>query len=147
MGVIHGVAAACLAGAGPAVLVHVDGLRDAAGQVRVAVYPADADAYLASGRYVERIDVPLRSAEPLSVCAPVPHDGPWVVAILHDRQADGRLSPFRDGVGFPGNPRLSLGKPPLDAVTSRVVGVTEVSVTLNYLQGLRPRPWRGAQRR
>jgi uncharacterized protein (DUF2141 family) len=127
-------------GGGAAVLVEVSGFRDRQGQLRVQVYRARQEDYLASGRYVARVDTPVSAAGPMQVCVPLEEPGPHVIAVLHDRDRSGRLNPFRDGVGFAGNPRLGLGKPPLDAVTVEISGVYRTSVILNYLQGLSVRP-------
>jgi uncharacterized protein (DUF2141 family) len=125
---------------GAAVMVEVAGFRDRQGQLRVQVYRARQEEYLASGRYVARVDTSVGAAGPMQVCVPLEEPGPHVIAVLHDRDRSGRLNPFRDGVGFAGNPRLGLGKPPLDAVTVEVAGVYRTSVVLNYLQGLSVRP-------
>jgi uncharacterized protein (DUF2141 family) len=139
--VLHGDAARCARGAsGPAVHVQVTGFRDRQGQLRVQVYRARDEEYLASGRYVARVDTPMTRAGDMAVCVPLPEPGPHVVAVLHDRDASGRLNPWRDGVGFAGNPRLGLSKPPLARVTVTVDGVHRETVVLNYLRGLSVRP-------
>lgn len=138
---LHGEAARCAAGAtGPAVHVRVTGFRDREGQLRVQVYRAREEEYLASGRHVARVDTPMTPAGDISVCVALPEAGPHVVAVLHDRDASGRLNPWRDGVGFARNPRLGLGKPPLARVTVEVSGVIRETVVLNYLRGLSVRP-------
>jgi uncharacterized protein (DUF2141 family) len=140
---LFGVAQACAPGAaGAAALVTVDGFKDRAGQLRIAVYRALEAEFLASGRYVERLDTPMTAAGPMTVCAPVPEPGDYVVVALHDRDANGRLGPFRDGAGFSRNPKLGLGKPKIDAVRVRLDAVTPIAITLNYLQGFRPAPVR-----
>ncbi|MFN7175890.1 MAG: DUF2141 domain-containing protein [Thermaurantiacus sp.] len=138
---LHGDAAKCARdAAGPAVHVRVTGFRDRQGQLRVQVYRASEEEYLASGRYVARVDTPMTAAGDMAVCVPLPSAGPHVVAVLHDRDASGRLNPWRDGVGFAGNPRLGLSKPPLPRVTVEVAGVHRETVVLNYLRGLSVRP-------
>jgi uncharacterized protein (DUF2141 family) len=138
---LHGEAAKCAAGAaGPAVHVRVTGFRDREGQLRVQVYRARQDEYLASGRYVARVDTPMTPAGDIAVCVPLPEAGPHVVAVMHDRDRSGRLNPWRDGVGFAGNPRLGLSKPPLERVTVTIEGVHRETVVLNYLRGLSVRP-------
>ncbi len=131
--------ASCGSG-GPAVLATVSGFIDRAGQVRVAVYRAVEAEYLASGKTVARIDAPVPPEGPARLCVPLPAPGPHVVAVLHDRDRTGRMNPLRDGVGFAGNPRLGLGKPPLARVTVEVGGLLPADVVLNYLDGLRVRP-------
>ena len=127
-------------GGGPAVLATVTGFADRKGQVRVAIYRAMAEEYLASGRTVAKVDTPVPAAGPAIVCVPLSAPGPHVVAVLHDRDKTGRMNPWRDGVGFAGNPHLGLGKPPLARVTVEIDGLVRAHVVLNYLQGLRVRP-------
>jgi uncharacterized protein (DUF2141 family) len=145
---LSGVPEACAQGApGPAALVTVHGFRDRAGQLRIAVYPANTDDFLAPARYAQRLDTPLSAAGEMTVCAPVPGPGRYILVALHDRNADGRLSPFRDGVGFSRNPRLGLAKPPIAAVEVQLDGVHPFRIELNYLQGLRPAPVRAPRTR
>lgn len=140
---ITGIPQACAPGAnGPAALVTVHGFKDRVGNLRVAIYPANEEDFLASGRFVQRLDTPVTPSGPMTVCAPVPTAGSHVVAVLHDRDANGKFGPFRDGVGFSRNPRLGLAKPKMDAVTIDITGIKEMSVELNYMHGLRPSPVR-----
>lgn len=143
-----GVPAACAPGAeSPAALVTVHGFKDRVGNLRIAVYPATEADFLAPARYVQRLDSAVTAQGEMTVCAPVPAAGDHVVVALHDRDSNGKLSPFRDGVGFSRNPKLGLSKPKIDAVKLRLDGVTPLRIELNYLQGLRPRPVRSTQNR
>lgn len=138
---LFGLPDACAPGASaPAALVTVEGFKDRAGQLRIAIYRATDSEFLASGRYVQRLDTPMTAAGSMTVCAPVPAAGDYVVVALHDRDRNGKLGPFRDGAGFSRNPKLGLSKPRIDAVRIRLDGVTPMSIRLNYLQGLRPAP-------
>lgn len=127
---------------GAAVLVHVTGFKDRQGQVRVQLYRALESDFLVSGRYAARVDTPTAAAGVMHVCVKLPEPGDYAVAILHDRNSNGKLDVFGgDGAGFGNNPRLRLGKPSLDQVRVRLpAGVTELTVRLNYLRGLRVGP-------
>lgn len=139
---VFGEAQACGPSArGPAVLMRVSGFRDRSGNLRAIIYRANEDEFLASGKYVTRLDIPVTKSGPMTVCATVPEPGPYAIIALHDRNADGKLNPFNDGVGFANNPRLSLSKPPVSLVKANVVGVVPMSITLNYVQGLSVKPW------
>lgn len=145
---VHGLPAACAPGAGPAAaLVTVHGFRDRKGNLRIAIYNAREDELLASGRYVQRLDTAVTPGDEMTVCAPVAQAGDYVVAALHDRDANGKLGPFSDGVGFSRNPRLGLAKPKVEAVKVRLDGVTPMRIQLNYLQGLRVAPVQPKQSR
>jgi uncharacterized protein (DUF2141 family) len=139
---VFGIAAACAPGGdATAALATVHGFRDRTGNLRIAIYRANEEEFLASGRYVQRIDTPLTASGDMTVCAPVPGPGEYVVVALHDRDANGKLNPFHDGAGFSRNPKLGLSKPKVAKVQIRLDGVTPMSIELNYLQGLRAAPW------
>ncbi|MCG2842366.1 DUF2141 domain-containing protein [Sandaracinobacter sp. RS1-74] len=145
---VFGIPQACTPGAnGPAALVTVDGFKDRVGNLRIAIYPANEEDFLASGRYVQRLDTPVTPDGPMTVCAPVPSSGTLIVAALHDRDANGKFAPFKDGVGFSRNPRLGLSKPKIEHVSVELNGVKEMSIVLNYMQGLRPAPLKERQSR
>jgi uncharacterized protein (DUF2141 family) len=137
-------AAACTAPpGGAAVAVTAHGLKDRAGNIRVAIYRALESELLASGKYVTRIDVPVTAAGDVPVCATVPAPGDYVVTVLHDRNANGKLDVFQDGVGFSNNPRLRLAKPKVATVqVSLGAGTTPMAVEMNYLRGLSVGPVR-----
>ncbi len=132
---------------GPAVLTTVHGFRDRRGRLRIVIYRANDEELLASGKYVQRIDTEMTASGEMTVCAPVAEPGDYVVVALHDRDSNGRLSPFSDGVGFSRNPTLKLSKPKAASTAIRIEGVTPLRIELNYLKGLRPRPWREQQSR
>jgi uncharacterized protein (DUF2141 family) len=143
---VFGIAPACATGSDvPAALTTVHGFKDRKGNLRIAIYRAREDEFLVSGRYVQRIDTPMTASGEMTVCAPVLEAGDYIVVALHDRDANGKLGPFSDGVGFGGNPRLGLSKPKVERVQIRLDGVTPLTIQMNYLQGMRPQPWRGKQ--
>ncbi len=138
---VFGVPDACTATGGlPAALVTVHGFKDREGNLRIAIYRAREDELLASGLYVQRLDTPVTPGGEMTVCAPVPAAGDYVVAALHDRDADGSLGVFRDGVGFSRNPRLGLARPKVAVTQVRLDGVIPMRIELNYLNGLRVGP-------
>lgn len=141
---VFGTAEACTAQAqGTAALVSVHGFKDRDGNLRIAVYPAKEEDFLVGGRYTQRIDTPMTEAGSMTVCAPVKKPGKYIVVALHDRNADGKMNPFSDGVGMSRNPQLGLSKPKISLVEVQLNGVTPMNIRLNYLQGLQPRPWQG----
>src|SRR3546814_5462938 len=77
----------------------------------------------------------------MSVRVPLPGPGTYALVVLHDRDANGRLSVWSDGVGFSRNPKLGLSKPDYSRVKVTLPsGTTDIDVTLNYRQGLSVRP-------
>ncbi len=145
---VFGIPDACTsAGGQPAALVTVHGFKDREGNLRIAIYRAKEDELLASGLFVQRLDTPVTPGGDITVCAPVPAAGDYVVAALHDRDANGRFGAFRDGVGFSRNPRLGLAKPKVAVTQVRLDGVTPMRIELNYLHGLKVGPVRSKQTR
>lgn len=143
-------AAACAPGAsGAAVLVKVDGFKARTGDLRVQIYGSNPDDFLAKGRRVKRIDLPVTPrAESMEVCVALPQPGNYAVAVRHDVEGDGK-SGRGDGGGFSRNPGLSLFslKPKYDDVVISVGSEPRrVNVVLNYVQGLSIKPVKSAAR-
>ena len=131
-------AAACTNGSNrPAVLVNVMGFKNRAGTVRVQLYGSNPADFLAKGKKVRRIDVPVTRAGTMGVCVAVPGPGTYAVAVRHDADGNGK-SGWSDGGGFSNNPKLSLTnlKPSHRQVAIAVGrGVKPVNVVLNYRSG------------
>lgn len=145
---VFGVPQACAPGSsGTAALVTVTGFKDRSGNLRVAVYPATDEDFLEPGRYVQRLDTPMTASGDMTVCAPVSSSGRYIVVALHDRDANGKMNPFKDGVGLSRNPRLGLSKPKIEVVQVELKGVTPIAIELNYMRGLQPRPLRETRNR
>ena len=132
-------AASCRAGSSqPAILVNVSGFKNRAGRLRVQLYGSNPRDFLAKGKKLRRIDVPVTSTGLMSVCVAVPAPGTYAVAVRHDADANGK-SGWNDGGGFSRNPKISLIdlKPTLNEVAIPVGnGVRPVNVVLNYRRGL-----------
>jgi len=137
-------AAFCRNGAGePAVLVNIEGFKQRSGKLRVQLYNADS-SFLAKGKWLRRIDVPVTGSGPMKVCVSVPKPGNYAIAVRHDTKANG--SDWNDGGGFSRNPKISLLdlKPKANEVAISVgSGVKPIGVVLNYRQGLSIGPVRG----
>lgn len=135
-------AQACLpGGTGHAALVRVTGFKDRQGRLRLQYYSNDPKTFLASGSYIRRQEVPMTAAGDMVLCITVPSPGPYAFVVLHDRDEDGRLSIWSDGVGFSNNPRLALAKPKVGPLLVEVgAGVTPMTVVMNYRRGLSVRP-------
>lgn len=126
----------CQAGA-DALLVSVTGLKSRAGTLRVQLYGADPADFLAKGKKLRRIDVPVTD-QSMDVCVALPQPGRYAVAVRHDANGD-RKSGWNDGGGFSRNPRVSLTalKPKHAQVAFSVgPGVHRVPVVMQYRHGL-----------
>lgn len=127
--------------AAPAALVTVTGFKDRSGNLRLQYYTGDKASYLASGRYLRRQELRVTPAGAMAVCITLPAPGAYAMVALHDRDADGKLSIWSDGIGFSNNPRLGLSKPPAARTLAGFgPGVTPITIVLNYRQGLAVRP-------
>jgi uncharacterized protein (DUF2141 family) len=130
-------AAACNANR-PAVLVSVSGFKNRAGSLRVQLYGSNPSEFLAKGKKLRRIDLPVSGAGSMNVCVAVPAPGTYAIAVRHDADANGK-SGWNDGGGFSNNPKISLvDLKPSHREVAIVVGrsVKPVSVVLNYRRGL-----------
>lgn len=136
-------APSCRAGASdPAVLVNVTGFKNRAGRLRVQLYGSNPADFLAKGKKMRRIDLPVTGAGPMRVCVAVPKTGNYAIAVRHDADGNGK-STMNDGGGFSRNPKISLFdlKPKYSEVAIPVGrGVKPVNIVLNYRQGLAIKP-------
>src|SRR5690606_25495383 len=103
----------CRAGSGPALMVTVDGVKSAAGTMRVQTYRATPGDWLEKGRWLNRIETPARQGT-MTFCLPVPSAGAYAVAIRHDVNDNGKTDLFGDGGAMSNNPSVTvfnMGKP------------------------------------
>jgi len=139
-------AAACRPDArGPALLVNVSGFKNKAGRVRVNVYGSNPSTFLAKGKMLRRIELPV-TGNAMRVCVAVPRAGNYAVAVRHDADGNGK-SGWSDGGGFSRNPSISLAdlKPSYNEVAISVGGgVKAVPIVLKYRRGLSIGPVRGS---
>ena len=133
---------------GPAFIVNIAGLRDRTGRLKLEVYPATDDDFLAddnvlvaAGKTFRRVEVPVPPSGPTELCVRVPRADRYGVVVLHDRNRDRRFNWRVDGIGFAGNPRLGVRQPDVaEASAVASSGRTNITIVMNYLRGLRMRP-------
>jgi uncharacterized protein (DUF2141 family) len=129
---------------GPAVIVTAVGLKDRKGLMRAELYPDNDDDFLEddailvrAGKVFRRAEMEMPQSGPVQLCLRLPGPGSYTLSLLHDRDGNRKFGLSSDGVGFPNNPRLGLGKPDADkAHFSAGPGLTFVSIRLNYRRGL-----------
>lgn len=137
-------AAACNQAESPAVLVRVEGFKTRTGLIRVQLYGDNPADFLAKGKKLKRIDLPVAPNGPMQICVALPQSGNVAIAVRHDIDGDGK-SGWNDGGGFSRNPKLSLLKlkPDYRDVVITVGKETKVlDVTLNYRDGFSIKPVR-----
>ncbi len=132
----------------PGVLVRVLGLMDRTGRLRAEVFSDRQEEFLASrkllessGRFFMRIDFDIPKSGVPQVCVQLSDPGRYSMAVLHDRNADGKLNVFSDGFGFPNNPKLGMDKPSVNqAIFVSGPGHAPIEIVLNYWNGLGASP-------
>jgi uncharacterized protein (DUF2141 family) len=126
----------CAAGAGPAVMVTVNGVKNSAGLVRVQAYRATPADWLQKGRWLSRIEAPAKAGT-MTFCVPVPSAGDYAIAVRHDVNGNGDTDIMTDGGAMSNNPSiniLNLGKPSVSRTTFAVgKGVKAIRVQMRYL--------------
>ena len=150
---ILGDAAACAPGStSPAVLAHYDGLKDRTGKLRLELFPDNDEDFLQddfilikAGKTFRRIELPMPAAGPIMVCIKAPRAGRYSMAMIHDRDGLRKFSFSKDGIGFPGNPKMGWSKPKANKAFVVVGnGVTTLHIVFNYFRGLGFSPLKSA---
>lgn len=123
-------------GSGPAVRVTVTEIKSGTGTMRMQLYRATRQDWLARGRWIYRIQVPARAGT-MTFCMPVPQPGSYGIAIRHDVNGNGDTDLTQDGGGMSNNPSINvfnLGKPSVDKVAISVgQEVKTISIRMRYL--------------
>lgn len=129
---------------GPAFLVDVTGLKDRKGRLKLELYPAndqdflaDDNILIAAGKAFRRVELAVPASGAIELCIRAPEPGRYALSLMHDRDANRRFSLSIDGIGFAGNPKLGWSKPRA-AAASATVGPTpaRINVRINYRRGL-----------
>ena len=128
----------CDAGKGPAVRVVVSGLKSSGGNLFVRAYLANSNDWLASKRYVMRVDAKPQAGS-ATVCVPLPATGDFAIAVHHDVNGN-RKSDLSDGAGMSNNPKIRkiLGLVPRAPSVDKVRfnaggGVTRMTINMQYM--------------
>ena len=103
-------------GNGPAVWINISDVKASTGSLRIQLYRGTRQDWLASGRWLNRIEVPARAGSQ-QVCMPVPSVGDYAIAIRHDANGNGSSDLTTDGGGMSNNPSINifnLGRPSID---------------------------------
>ena len=62
-----------------------------------------------------------------------PAEGHYAMAVMHDKNSNGRADIFTEGFGFSNNPSLSFGPPEHEEALFEVAnGVKQMDVSLTY---------------
>jgi len=137
-------AAACINGAGPAIRVEVQGLKDRRGNLKLELFPGNEADFLKDdrdlekeGKFFRRVQLPTPPAGPITMCIRAPHPGRYALLFTHDRDGKNKFNFWTDGAGFPSNVKLGRTRPKLEmAVIDVGPGVVNTMVRAQYLHGL-----------
>lgn len=137
-------AAACTGGQGPAIRATITGLKDARGSVKLELYPANEEDFLAGdddlakrGKPFRRVTVAAPAGGSATVCIRAPHAGRWALFVGHDRDGKPKFNFWSDGAGFPSARKIGRSRPKLeDALIEVGNGVTPTTIRMQYLRGL-----------
>ena len=139
----------CVAGefSVPRVLVDVSGIASDEGTLRVQIYNDNPDDFLVSGKKVLRVEVPSQP-DLQKVCITFPAAGKYSMAVMHDKNANGRADIFTEGFGFSNNPKLGFGPPDHEDTLFDVAnGVKQMDVALTYYFQLKKKDSKKRRRR
>ncbi|MPT47635.1 MAG: DUF2141 domain-containing protein [Sphingobium sp.] len=132
----------CAKGDSPSVLVRVPALKARTGNLRVQVYGNNSADFLAKGKYLKRVDLPVTASGPMEVCVALPKADHYAIAVRHDVDGNGK-SGWSDGGGFSRNPSLSIFslQPDYNKVVMTIGWKTQkIDVYMNYRKGTVIRP-------
>lgn len=142
-------AAACRPGSGrDALLLTVTGFKNREGTLRVELWPGtegdfmrDHHQLVAEGKAYHRVTVPVPATGPAQVCVPLPGPGTYAVGAFHSPSGVRKFNFRTDGATFTRNPRVGISRPrAADVAMTFGPGLSESTVTMNYLRGLGFRP-------
>ncbi len=123
--------------AGTRLLVRVEGVRAATGQVVVTLYPDDPKRFLAPHGKLLRQRPAARAGE-TQACFELPGPGTYALAVYHDSNGDGRFNRTvvgmpAEGFGFSNDAPTPVGLPSFSAVRFAAKGAqTTARLTLRY---------------
>jgi uncharacterized protein (DUF2141 family) len=124
--------------------VTVAGLKDREGRLKLEVYPARDEDFLADdnllveqGKTFRRVEQGIPASGPVRLCVRIPGPGSYGLSLLHDRDLNRKFGLSADGIGFSKNPQLGMSKPRVAAVAvSAGSGLTNIKIVMNYRRGL-----------
>lgn len=127
----------CFAEADSAVIaVTVENIQSVEGNLRAQIYSSKPEEFLEKGKKLVRVDVPVVSTDPSTICVPVPAPGTYALVVMHDKNGNGKADFFSEGFGFSNNPKLSLAPPDGEEVMFVATpGVSKQFVELTYIFG------------
>lgn len=119
-------------------LIHVDGLRRAQGQLLIHIYDGEK-GFLVDASKAVRQEVHPVDGTALTLQIDGQARGRYAIAVIHDEDGDGELGTNflgipREGVGLSNNPKSRFGPPRFSAAAVDIDGDRVVmDITIRYL--------------
>ena len=129
----------------PGVRMTVSGLRDQSGRLKLELYPANENDFLANdtellraGKVFRRVVTAVPShTRAVTLCVNVPRPGRYAVFVVHKRSGNRSFSIDDDGVSLPGSEHIGRTRPPFEqAIVTVGDDVTTVAAPMQYRRGL-----------
>lgn len=129
---------------GPSFVVSVAGLKDRRGRLKLELYPANDDDFLAddnvlvqAGKPFARVEIDTPRTDDVVMCIRAPSAGTFALSLLHDRDSNRKFGLSVDGIGFAGNPKIGWSKPMASTASATVgSGPAYIRIVMNYRHGL-----------
>lgn len=117
--------------------VHVHGIRNAHGKVKVVLYGPDPKTFLVKGKKADKEREPAEE-DSMTLCVVAPEKGRYAAVVYHDENDNGKFD--RNWIGLPiegfgvsNNPTLFLAPPSFEESAFEVKeGLTHVEVEVKY---------------
>jgi uncharacterized protein (DUF2141 family) len=136
----------CANGIGPAMLIHIGGLKNRLGNIRVRTFGTNPADYFEKPKVTDVVEIPIPASGPVEICLRAATPGKYAVEVRHDINGNNKTD-LSDGGGASGNPNVSIWsiifkrKPAAEKVgVSAGQGVTPVPIIMKYVQGAALRP-------
>jgi len=117
--------------------VHIHGIRNAHGTVKVVLYGPNPQDFLVKGKKVDKEREPAQEGS-MTLCVAAPQKGRYAVVVYHDENDNKKFD--RNWIGLPtegfgvsNDPSLFLAQPSFDESSFEVNGaLTAIEVEMKY---------------
>lgn len=128
-----------LIGAGPpqpTVEIHIDGLRNAKGQILVCL-TTNPKAFPDCSKDQTSVRMAVKAADAARFIVSAPAPGTYAIAVVHDENSNNKMDKAiflpKEGFGFSRNPTITVGPPSFKAASFAVSGDTRQSIRMKYM--------------
>jgi uncharacterized protein (DUF2141 family) len=122
---------------GKPIHIHVHGIKNAAGSLKVVLYGPDPESFLVKGARADKEREPAQKGS-MTMCLAAPMEGKYAVVVYHDENDNHKFDRNliglpTEGFGVSKNPSLFLAAPNFEESSFDVTGdVTHVDIDMKY---------------